>query len=76
MWEEDEPMCDQYVTSRLIELEVIVIAYFLRPLVPLISFETPEVLGSAAHLFPFSTCSFPDDEIRRGSVSDPRPTAG
>lgn len=30
MWEEEEPMCDQYVTSKLIELEVKVIAYFLR----------------------------------------------
>lgn len=76
MWEEEEPMCDQYVTSKLIELEVKVIAYFLRLLVPLISLETSEVLGSAAQLFPFSICSFPDDEINRGSVSCPRPTAG
>lgn len=29
MWEEDESMCDQYVTSRLIELEGVVVAYFL-----------------------------------------------
>lgn len=45
VWEEDEPMCDQYVTSRLIELEVMVAAYFLRPLVPLISLRLPRPWG-------------------------------
>lgn len=60
VWGEDEPMCDQHITSRLIELEVMVSAYFLRPLVPLISFEAPQALGSAAQLFPFSACSLTD----------------
>ena len=32
--EEDEPMCDQYITTRLTELEVMTIVYF------------PETLGT------------------------------
>lgn len=56
VWEEDEPMCDQYITSRLIELfpETLGTPHLL---------ETPPALGSAAQLFPFSACSFPDEEI-------------
>ena len=79
--------CGSRVSSCVInmsplELEVMAAACtlgpsaFLRPLVALISFEIPQPLGSAPQLFPFSACSFPDGEIRRGSVTGQRPTAG
>lgn len=76
------PCVISIVTSRLTELEVTAVTCTLGPLAFLspwelpVSFETPQALGSAAQLFPFSACSLPDGEIRRGSGTGARPTAG